>query len=161
MRFFVAIVLSACCVIGSGASQNQATIELKAEYDTSTVVTLTGNIAQIDALGADASIMLMTRVPGSGAWAIEGDSRAALERAGWTFGAEDATVPANTEATVSVYLPFQGSPAQARLAQLIQKYPPEGLANRTHNNLVTKQRFLYGIELTLADGRKLPFGSRR
>ena len=47
--------------------------------------------------------MLMTRVPEVGAWAVEGDSRAALERAGWEFRADIATVPANTQATISVY----------------------------------------------------------
>jgi hypothetical protein len=102
MRLFVAIILSACCMSGASASQNRTPLDLTAEYDTSKVMTLTGNIAQIDALGADASLMFMTRVPGVGAWAVEGDSRAALEREGWKFGPDNATVPPNTEATVSV-----------------------------------------------------------
>lgn len=161
MRPFIAIVLSTCCVIGSGASQNPAFAGLKAEYDTSKVVTLTGSVAQIDILGADTSLMLMTRIPGSGAWAVEGDSRTTLERAGWRFGADDPTVPANTEATVSVYLPSEGSPAQARLMQLIEVYPPEGRARATHTSLLKNRRLAYGLELTLADGRRLPFGSRR
>src|SRR5687768_884898 len=161
MRFLVAIVLSSCCVIGSGASQNEAITELKAEYDTSKVVTLRGHIAQIDALGTEASLMLMTRIPGLGAWAVEGDSRAVLERAGWNFGADNPTVPANTEATVSVYLPSDGTPAHARLMQLIEAYPPEGRARSTLTSLLKNSRFAYGLELTLADGRKLPFGSRR
>jgi hypothetical protein len=147
---------------GARASQNRAPLELEAEYDTSKAMTLTGNIAQIDALGADASLMLMTRVPGVGAWAIEGDSRAAaLERAGWKFGPDNATVPPNTEATVSVYPLSEGSPAQARLTQLIETYPPDVRARSTYTSLLKNRRFAYGLELTLADGRKLAFGSRR
>ena len=161
MRLFVAIILSACCMSGASASQNRAPVALTAEYDTSKVMALAGNIAQIDALGADASLMLMTRVPGVGAWAVEGDSRAALERAGWKFGPDNATVPPNTEATVSVYPASEGSPAQARLMQLIEAYPPDGRARTTHTSLLKNRRFAYGLEVTLADGRKLAFGSRR
>jgi hypothetical protein len=161
MRVCVAIAVSALSSIGAGASPNQAAIELKAEYDTSRVETLTGNIAQIDALGADASLMLMTRVPGFGAWAVEGDSRAALERAGWSFDADNPTVPAFTQARVSVYLPAEGSSAHVRLLRLIEAYPPAGQAPRTHGRLLPNGRFAYGLEVTLADGRKLPFGSRR
>jgi hypothetical protein len=157
----VAIVVSVLSIIGAGASQNPQTTELKAEYDTSKVVALQGNIAQIDALGVDTTLILMTRIPGLGAWAVEGDSRAALERAGWRFGADNPTVPANTEATVSVYLPSDGTPAHARLMQLIDAYPPEGRAQATHMSLLKNRRFAYGLELTLPDGRKLPFGSRR
>ncbi|MGH9238016.1 MAG: hypothetical protein ACRD3G_08240 [Vicinamibacterales bacterium] len=161
MRVCVAIVVSVLSIIGAGASQNPQTAEFKAEYDTSEVMTLTGNIAQVDALGPDATLLLMTRIPGLGAWAVEGDSRAALERAGWRFGADNPTVPANTAATVSVYLPSDASPAQARLMQLIEAYPPAGRARGTHTSLLKNRRFAYGLELTLADGRQLPFGSRR
>ena len=160
-RLFVAVSLTACWVLDSGAVQNQPPLDLKAEYDTSKVETLTGNIAQIDALGAEASLILMTGVPGLGAWAVEGDSHAALERAGWRFGADNPTVPANTKATLSVYLRSDGTSAPARLMQLIEAYPPQGRARATHASLLKGRRIAYGLEVTLADGRKLPFGSRR
>lgn len=161
MRLLVASIFSACCLSSTSASQNPVTVALKAEYDTAKVTTLTGNVAQIDFLGADTALMLMTRVPGVGAWAVEGDSRAALERAGWEFRVDIATVPANTQATVSVYLPSDGSPAQARLMQLIEGSPLDARARSTHTSLLKNRRFAYGLELTLADGRKLPFGNRR
>ena len=154
--------LVACCAISAVARQGEAAAGLHTDYDTSKIVTLKGRMNGLDALGTEASLLLLNGSGPSDSWAIEGDPRSLLEQAGWYDpNTRERTVKANTEATVSVHLPLPKSAAQARLTQLIETTLTLPIAQKVFGNFVRLGQFAYGLEVTLADGRTLPLGTRR
>lgn len=102
-------------------------------------------------IGAMACVLFTIRISSLDRRRFEGYDQNTLER----------TVKANTEATVSVYLPLPNSAAQARLIQLIKTTLSLPIAQKVFSNFVRLGQFAYGLDVTLADGRTLRLGTRR
>jgi hypothetical protein len=155
-------LLVACFAMGAVARQVGEGAGIHSEYDTSKIVTLKGRVNGLDALGTEASLLLLNGAGASDSWAIEGDPRPSLEQSGWYDpNTRERTVKANTEATVSVYLPLPNSAAQTRLIQLIETTLSLPIARKVFGNFVRLGQFAYGLDVTLADGRTLRLGTRR
>jgi hypothetical protein len=89
-------------------------------------------------------------------WVVAGDALPVLRKAGWRFGPAGQVKP-GTAASVSVFLPKPGSTAAQALGARLRETMPAGLSPVTEAALKAG-RLAQGVEVTLADGRTLPFG---
>jgi hypothetical protein len=121
-------------------------------YDTTRPITLKGNFAGMGLLpGAAHGYLFLDTKDASGKaeiWAIEGDSPSQLARAGWgLMGA--GPVALGDAITVVVYRPKPD-------VKVIETVP----VNATRTMEAAKAgRLVRGTDVTLADGKKMVFGS--
>ncbi len=122
-------------------------------YDTKKTVTLTGTVSRMwFAPAIPFCIVLDTKDKDnkSQQWVVEGNSASTLQAAGWVFGPPPSgTLNFNEKISVTAYLPKKGSKAADDLAA----------ASPQLAEVLKNARLAHGIEVTLPNGKKLPFGA--
>jgi hypothetical protein len=123
------------------------------KYDTKKTVTLTGTVNRMWFAPNIPFCIVLHIKENDGKiqkWVVAGDSASALKSAGWAFGPPPmGTLNFNDKITVTAYLPKKGSKAAEELAAS----SPE-LAE-----VLKDARLAHGVEISLANGKKLPFGA--
>ena len=122
------------------------------DYDVTKKVEIKGMLVGGAAPGPPYSVyLLVTATDAEGneqQWAVEGDSADRLLERGY----RDDALRGGEIITVIGYAPRAGRQPERRMPQ-----PPRGPMERA-SDLAKEGRLILGIEITLADGTKIPFG---
>jgi len=120
-------------------------------FDTTKTVTLKGTVTGVLVPpGVPVCILIDVNAPTGKPqhWVVEGDTLGRLRQAGWAFFSSPGTVKLGDTITVSTFLAKAGSKAADLLVTSLQL--PDKLK---------PARVAHGIEVTLPNGKKLPFGA--
>jgi hypothetical protein len=143
----IAAMMCLCLPAGGGRMAAQAR-SVAQDFDTTRTTILTGHVATIVMQFTDTTYILLDIERGPGKterWAVAGDSASKL---GWN--PKTAPVKPSDAITVAAF------PARAG-TDLVPSLPANHAALA---EIATAGRLVRGTEITLADGRKLVFGSR-
>jgi hypothetical protein len=147
------------------ASVPVAAVAVADDYDTTKVVTLKGMLRLRSLSLPPAPAVLLVEVPGDGgkteSWIIAGGPASLFKREGWQLIGPSSPLKSDDVITVSAYLPKTGSHASEHLATALKDAAGAGPKPPFIDDLAQHRGHLaHGIDITLADGKRLLFGER-
>lgn len=160
---WLALGLMAFLSVRPAAGQTAATVA--DDYDTTKVVTLKGMLRLRSLPLPPGPAMLLVEVPGDGgkseSWLVAGGPASLFKREGWQLIGPSSPIKSGEAITVSAYLPKAGSHAAEHLAAALLDAAGPGPKPAFVDDLTQgRGRLAHGIEITLADGKRLVFGER-
>jgi hypothetical protein len=157
----------ACAALLLGYQAVSAQDSIKDQFDTTKTLTLTGTLKASSASPGriPAMILMEAKDPRRGGklaqWFIAGKPMVELRREGWQLIGPTAPMKSGDIITVSAHLPKPGSKvAETIAAQLVESAPPGAPTGFSKELREKDVNLLYGLEITLADGKKLAFGEK-
>jgi hypothetical protein len=150
---------------GLSRQRSMAPPSVSQYYDTSKVVTLSGKVVSRIFRENVPALLLFDVTEADGnvqRWVLQGDTPQTLQTKGWDISPTGTFVKGSDgPVSAAVYLPKTGSTIGELLATIpsIVETAPDRI--RFGTAAIKARRPAHGIELTLTDGKKLEFGTRR
>jgi hypothetical protein len=163
-RMFTSVSVAAVLpLLMHGPTAASAQTPIKDYYDTTKPITIKGTLRAIWGSPGRVPMMIMLEVPGDGGkvtqWFVAGRPAFDMQREGLDLIGPMGPIKGGDVISVSGYVPKPGSKAGETLATALQEAAGPNLKAGFVDELRREDvHLMHGIEIILADGKKLAYG---